>query len=74
MFNYKKKNIICSLFKLCAQEGYYYLETRCPCCPAYLYVYYSEEDDFVLHPTCPACSKTFHIIWDPDIYDYYTWT
>jgi len=73
ILNASDRSVICSLFDLPTPEGYYHLETNCPSCLSYLWIYYPEEDDFVLHPHCPACARIFHVVWDADTHDYHTW-
>jgi phage FluMu protein Com len=73
ILNSSKKYIICSLIKMPTPEGYFYLEANCPSCLSYLYIYYPEENDFVLNPDCPFCGKIFHVVWDPDTHNYHIW-
>ncbi len=73
ILNSHERNVICSLLKLPTPRGYFYLKTNCPSCLLYVWIYYPQEEDFVLHPTCPTCNKTFNVVWDADMHDYHTW-
>lgn len=63
--------VICSAIKLTAPEDYYHLAIDCPSCIGHLWVYYHEEDNFILHPCCAHCNVAFHVVWDADIHDYH---
>lgn len=71
--NSDDKPVLCSSLKVKAPFGYYRIETNCPSCLSYVWVYYPEEEDSVLDPQCPCCNAGFHIIWDMDICDYHVW-